>query len=142
MPAESLAGRAADPRTPTVAPELLSSEDAARIKRIRWLAKVLDSAFGVPGTGVRFGWDQIVGLIPAGGDVVTGLLAAYIVAEAAKLGVPKRTLWRMTANVAIDMAGGAVPVAGDLFDFAFKANKKNLRLIEEHLARRSDLRKG
>lgn len=134
MPADVIADRPAA-QTPASAPELLSSEDAARIKRVRWLAKFLDGAFGVPGTGMRFGWDSIIGLIPAGGDAVTGLLAAYIVAEAAKLGVPKRTLWRMAANVAIDMAGGAVPIAGDLFDFAFKANRKNLRLIEEHLAR-------
>lgn len=122
-------------RDPVVAPELLPGEHAARIKRLRWLAKALDGAFGVPGTNLRFGWDSIIGLVPGGGDVATGLLASYIVAEAAKLGVPRRTLWRMAANVAVDMAGGAVPLAGDLFDFAFKANKKNMQLIEAHLAR-------
>ena len=108
--------------------------DAARLKRVRALAKLLDNAFRVPGTNFRFGWDQIIGLVPGAGDVATGLMAAYIVAEAAKLGVPRRTLWRMVANVGIDMAGGAVPFAGDLFDFAFKANKKNLDLIERHVA--------
>ncbi|MGC1275291.1 MAG: DUF4112 domain-containing protein, partial [Planctomycetaceae bacterium] len=109
-------------------PELVapSATDDARVKRIRWLAKSLDEAFRVPGTGYRFGWDQIVGLVPGGGDVATGLLASYIVVEAARLGIPRRTLWRMVANVAVDMAVGAVPVAGDLFDFAFKANRKNL----------------
>jgi hypothetical protein len=119
--------------TEVVAP---AAADAARVKRIRTLARLLDNAFRVPGTGFRFGWDQIVGLVPGGGDVATGLLAAYIVAEAAKLGVPRATLWRMIGNVAIDMAGGAVPIAGDLFDFAFKANKKNLDLVEKHLAGR------
>lgn len=117
-------------------PELIApgTEHAARIKRIRTLAKILDNAFRVPGTNWRFGWDSIIGLVPGGGDVATGLLASYIVVEAAKLGIPRRTLWRMIGNVAIDMAGGAVPLAGDVFDFAFKANRKNLRLVEQHLA--------
>jgi hypothetical protein len=116
-------------------PELVTpiAADDARVKRIRWLAKSLDEAFRVPGTGYRFGWDQIVGLVPGGGDVATGLLASYIVYEASKLGIPRRTLWRMVANVAVDMAVGAVPLAGDVFDFAFKANRKNLKLVERHL---------
>lgn len=121
---------------PSAEPVLVAPDgtNAARVKRIRTLARLLDSAFQVPGTNFRFGWDQIVGLVPGVGDVATGLLAAYIVAEAAKLGLPRRTLWRMVANVAIDMAAGAVPFAGDVFDFAFKANKKNLDLVEKHLA--------
>lgn len=120
-------------------PELITTPpaDDARIKRIRRLAQWLDEAYRVPGTNYRFGWDQLVGLVPGGGDVATGLLAAYIVVEAAKLGVPRRTLWRMIANVATDMAVGIVPVAGDLFDFAFKANRKNLKLVERHLERQS-----
>lgn len=119
-------------------PELITrpAGEEARIKRIRTLARILDNAFGIPGTNWRFGWDSIIGLVPGGGDVATGLLASYIVVEAAKLGIPKRTLWRMVANVAIDMAGGAVPLAGDLFDFAFKANRKNLKLVEKHLEER------
>ena len=120
-------------------PELITpiATDDARMKRIRWLAKSLDEAFRVPGTGFRFGWDQIVGLVPGGGDIATGLLASYIVVEAARLGIPRRTLWRMVANVAVDMAVGAVPLAGDAFDFAFKANRKNLKLIERHLEERT-----
>lgn len=123
-------------RTPTIIePEIVtrSESDEARIKRIRTLARLLDNAFAVPGTNWRFGWDSLIGLVPGAGDVATALLASYIVAEAAKLGVPRRTLWRMLANVAIDMAGGAVPFAGDVFDFAFKANRKNLKLLEQHL---------
>ena len=116
--------------------ELVVSSDDARVKRVRWLARSLDSAFRVPGTRFSFGWDQIVGLIPGAGDIATGLLAAYIVAESARLGVPRRTLWRMIANVGIDMAGGAIPLAGDVFDFAFKANRKNLALVERWLEER------
>jgi hypothetical protein len=125
-----------------IEPELItgSASDAARIKRIRTLAKLLDNAFGIPGTNWRFGWDSLIGLVPGGGDLATALLASYIVAEAAKLGVPRRTLWRMLANVAIDMAGGAVPFAGDIFDFAFKANRKNLKLVEKHLEQRGAAR--
>ena len=108
--------------------------DAERLKRIRTLTKVLDNAFRVPGTNWRFGWDSLIGLVPGGGDVVTGLLATYIVIEATKLGLPKKIVRLMIANVVIDLAGGAVPFAGDLFDFVFKANRKNLKLLEEHLA--------
>lgn len=122
-------------------PELVASngvaEDDARVKRIRALAQLLDNAFRVPGTNFTFGWDQLIGLVPGAGDAATGLLAAYIVVEAARLGVPKRTLVRMIANVAVDMAGGTVPVVGDLFDFAFKANRMNLRLVEKHLGLKS-----
>ncbi len=119
--------------------ELVSAgaADSARLKRVRALAKLLDNAFRVPGTNFRFGWDQIIGLVPGAGDVATGLMAAYIVTEAAKLGVPRRTLWRMVANVGIDMAGGAVPFAGDLFDFAFKAHRRNADLLRHHLQDRA-----
>jgi hypothetical protein len=109
-----------------------AGEDA-RVRRIRWLAKALDGAFRVPGTNWRFGWDQLIGLMPGAGDVLTGLLAVYLIVEAARLGVPRRTLARMAANVVVDVIGGAMPVAGDLFDFAFKANRRNLRLVERYL---------
>ena len=102
---------------------------------LRALASGLDDAFSIPGTGIRFGWDSIIGLAPGAGDVVTALLAAYIVAEAAKLGVPKRTLLRMAANVGVDLGIGAIPLLGDLFDLAFKANRKNMKLLEKHVAR-------
>ncbi len=125
-------------QTTIAEPELITrpADQEARIQRIRTLARLLDNAFGIPGTNWRFGWDSLIGLVPGGGDLATALLASYIVAEAAKLGVPRRTLWRMLANVAIDMAGGAVPFAGDVFDFAFKANRKNLKLVEQHLEQR------
>jgi len=124
--------------TTVIEPELAAppAGHEARIRRIRTLARLLDNAFGVPGTNWRFGWDSLIGLIPGGGDLATALLASYIVAEAAQLGVPRRVLWRMLANIAIDLAGGAVPFAGDVFDFAFKANRKNLKLVEKHLERR------
>lgn len=114
-------------------------ERQKRLARIRQMVQVLDNAFVVPGTNWRFGWDAIIGLVPGGGDVATGLLATYIVIEAARLGVSKATIVRMLGNVAIDVTAGAVPLAGDLLDAAFKANKKNLKLLEAHLERQAKI---
>ena len=120
--------------TPAQAETGLAEPDRhRRLKRIRRLAQLLDNAFAVPFTKFRFGWDSIIGLVPGGGDVATGVLATYIVIEAARLGIPRRTLWRMIANVALDMATGVVPIAGDLVDVAYKANRRNVKLLEEHV---------
>ena len=112
-------------------PEALSpSEREQTLKRIRALAVLLDSAWEIPGTNFRIGLDSLIGLIPGAGDVVTMLAASYIVAEARRLGVRRRTLLRMVSNIAVDAIIGAIPLAGDLFDAGFKANARNLRLIE------------
>lgn len=122
---------------PPAQPEstLAEPDQNRRLQRVQRLAQLLDNAFSIPGTKIRFGWDSIIGLVPGGGDLATGALATYIVVEAARLGIPRKTLWRMVANVALDMATGVVPVAGDLVDVAYKSNRRNIRLIEEHLAR-------
>lgn len=104
---------------------------AARIARLRRLAVLLDSAIRLPG-GFRIGADGIIGLAPGIGDTLTTALSAYIVYEASQLGLPRHKLWRMARNVAIDSVVGAVPLLGDLFDVAFKANLRNLAIIEEH----------
>jgi hypothetical protein len=101
----------------------------ARLKRLAWL---LDSAIPLPG-GYRIGLDGLIGLVPGLGDVVAALLSSYIVVEAACLRVPASVLLRMGLNVALELIIGAVPVAGDLFDFAFKANERNVRLLEASL---------
>jgi len=93
-----------------------------------------DSRFSV--LGLRFGWDPILGLVPGIGDSVAAALAAWVVAEAARLGAPRPLLLRMALNVGIDLVVGAVPLVGDLFDAAFKANLRNVRLLERHLAER------
>jgi hypothetical protein len=94
---------------------------------------LLDARFRVPGTTWRFGFDGLIGLAPGIGDAVTTLAALYIVAEAWRLGVPNRTLARMIGNVAIDAALGAVPVVGDVFDVVWKANRRNIALLERDL---------
>lgn len=107
-------------------------EREVRLKRLRRLAWFLDAAFALPFTRFRFGMNGIAGLAPAVGDALMALISLYIVNEARLMGVPGPMLARMVRNVAIEAIGGAVPVVGDLFDVAFKANLRNLALIESH----------
>ena len=112
------------------------SDAQARLKRLRRLAWLIDGAFGLPGTRFRFGLNSIIGLLPVGGDAVLGAISLYIVYEAAQLGVPTPQLVRMVANVGLEVLGGSVPLLGDLFDMALKANLRNLAIIEQHVAGR------
>ncbi len=107
----------------------------ARLARLRRLAWLLDAQFGLPGTRFRFGLNSLFGLAPVAGDALLGLVSLYIVWEARKLGAPNGLLARMLANVAVEVGGGAIPVLGDLFDVAFKANLRNLALLEGWVAR-------
>jgi hypothetical protein len=97
----------------------------------RWAA-LLDNAFRVPGTQIRFGLDPILGLVPGIGDLATPFLSVLILVHGARVRVPKIVLARMVLNALIDFAVGAVPVLGDLFDFAWKSNEWNLALLERH----------
>jgi hypothetical protein len=110
-----------------------ASDAEARLGRLRRLAWLIDGIFVLPGTRFRFGLNSVVGLLPVGGDAVLGLISLYIVYEAAQLGVPAGQLGRMLANVAIEVVGGSVPVLGDIFDMALKANLRNLAIIERHV---------
>jgi Domain of unknown function (DUF4112) len=101
--------------------------------RVEAMEKLLERSFHVPGTNIPVGLDSIVGLIPVVGDLVTAAMGAYMVWEARNLGMSKWQLIRMTANVGIDTALGAIPVVGDAFDFVWKSNSKNLRIIKKHL---------
>ena len=110
----------------------------ARLKRLARLAWLIDGAFRLPGTRFRFGLNSVVGLVPVGGDAVLGALSLYIVYEAAQLGVPRSQIARMVGNIALEVAGGSVPVLGDIFDMALKANLRNLVIIECHVAASRD----
>jgi hypothetical protein len=103
-----------------------------RLAGLRKISELLDSAFQVPGTNYRVGLDPIVGLIPGIGDLVTPLFTIGILLHAWQLGIPKVVQVRMLINVAIDSLVGAVPLVGDLFDFAWKANNLNMTLLETH----------
>ncbi len=100
-----------------------------RIERLDRLARILDSAITIPGTDVKVGIDPLLGLIPGIGDGIASLLSGVILYEAAKLGTPKHILVRMLGNIGADALIGAVPIFGDLFDFAFRANRRNLDLL-------------
>jgi hypothetical protein len=93
------------------------------------LARVLDDVFQIPGTSIRFGLDAIIGLIPGVGDLVTGMASFLIIFSAWERGLPRVTLARMVANVAIDTLVGSMPIVGDFFDAAWKANRKNYNLL-------------
>lgn len=106
------------------------SDTRTRLNRLAWL---LDSSIPIPGTRFSIGLDALIGLVPVVGDLAGVLLSGYILKEAAALGVPKSILARMALNVAVEGLGGMVPMAGDLFDAAFKANQRNVRLLNAYL---------
>jgi Domain of unknown function (DUF4112) len=108
-----------------------SRQDA--IARITLVAKLMDSAFMIPGLNRRVGLDAVLGLVPGVGDALSAALASYIIWEARQLGLPRWKIARMIGNVAVDTAIGVIPFAGDVFDVFFKANERNLRIVHEHL---------
>lgn len=111
----------------------LGGDIASRTRRVRLLARLLDSSISIPGTGWKIGLDPIVGLIPGIGDLIGAVLSGYIILEAVHAEVPTFTLMRMLVNVGIDTVLGAVPALGDVFDAAWKSNVMNVALLERHL---------
>ena len=109
------------------------NDPAALRKRIETLELLLERSFTIPGINRPVGLDAIVGLVPVVGDVVTAVMGAYIIWEARNLGMPKWKLWRMMGNLGVDTALGAIPLVGDAFDFLFRSNTRNLRIIRKHL---------
>ncbi|NEP45946.1 MAG: DUF4112 domain-containing protein [Okeania sp. SIO2H7] len=127
-----------EPSSSPTPPDYPSGENfnnrTANVETLRKLSTLLDNAFQVPGTSIGVGIDPLLGLLPGGGDFIGGLLSIYIVYSAARMGAPKETLVRMASNIVFDSLAGTVPVVGDLFDVAWKANVKNIDLLETHLA--------
>jgi hypothetical protein len=104
------------------------------LRRLRLISHVLDNAIPIPGTNYRIGIDPILGLLPGAGDVVGSALSTYIVFEAARFGLPRETLIRMVGNILFETFTGSVPVLGDVVDATWKANMRNLALLETHLS--------
>lgn len=109
-----------------------TGERAAQREQVRSLARLLDSQFRLPGTQRRFGIDGLLGLVPGIGDAAGLALSTIVIAQAVRLGARGSTAGRMVLNVAVDAVVGSVPVLGWFFDFAFKANTRNLALLERH----------
>jgi len=112
-------------------PSPIDPAAAERLRRLRSLAWLLDNSIPLPG-GWRIGIDALIGLVPGIGDAIGAVLSAYIINEARALGAPRSVLMRMTGNVMIETILGAIPFAGDVFDAAYKANMKNLALLERY----------
>jgi hypothetical protein len=117
-----------------VKPEILPPRDRGNHstlsdEQLNQLATLLDDVFEIPGTGIRFGLDAILGLVPGIGDLLTGIASLLLLYAAWQRQLPRVTMWRMLANIAIDTVLGAIPFAGDVFDVAWKSNRKNYKLL-------------
>jgi hypothetical protein len=115
---------------------------AQEIERLARLSRLLDSKFRIPGTSIRFGWDQLLGIVPGVGDLAAVAPASYLIYRAHRLGARKRTIGRMVANTGVDFAIGSIPLLGDVFDIYFKSNKRNIALLQRELARRTPVYGG
>src|SRR5687767_3494445 len=102
-------------------------------KSLERLAYVLDDLVRVPGTNMRVGVDALIGLLPGGGDLAGGIMSAYTLVVATRLGAPPSVLLRIAANILTDMIVGTVPLLGDLFDAGWKANRRNVALLRRYL---------
>ena len=111
--------------------DLKGREEAQR--RLQRIAKLMDSQIRVPVIGLRIGADAIIGLVPGVGDIVSGAIGAYLIYEAQRLGIPRSAIVRMVANIAFDTAIGAIPFAGDIWDFFFRANDRNMQILARHI---------
>lgn len=121
------------PRATPMGVDLPIGTDPVSVRRrIEAMEQILERSFTLPG-GYKVGLDSIAGLVPVFGDVVTAAMGMWLVWEARNLGMPKWKLLRMTGNVAVDTAVGAIPVVGDAVDFLFRSNTRNLRIVKRHL---------
>lgn len=115
--------------------------DMKRMRRVERLAWMLDHSVRVPGTELRFGLDSVVGLIPGVGDLAMSAAGLYIVYEARRMGVSKRTLAKMGTNVLIDLTVGSVPILGDALDLFYKSNLRNVRLLQKSVTPQAQRRR-
>ena len=112
------------------------------IERLRTLARVQDELFRIPGTRIRFGLDALIGLIPGAGDVFTSGVSVYVLLEATRMGASPSVIARMAGNILLDLLFGAIPLLGDVFDVGWKANIRNVRLLERFAVDPRGVRRG
>ena len=106
-----------------------------RVARLESIEALLDTAFLVPGTNIRFGLDGLIGLVPGIGDTLTTAMSCWLIYEAHQLGAPRQLITRMIGNVALDGFVGSVPLIGDAFDVMWRSNRRNMKLLREWLER-------
>jgi hypothetical protein len=136
MPTDLLEGSGGTGKAPLPDDPALRAE----LERLERFARLLDDSIRVPGTSWRLGLDSLIGLLPAGGDVIGAALSMVLLARAARMGARRGVLARMAGNIAVDLAAGVIPVFGDVLDVAWKANRRNVRLLREHLERMGRVR--
>ena len=116
--------------------EIVGASRAERFRaaeqRIGRVTRVLDELVGVPGTPIKVGLDPVIGLIPVVGDAVAAGVGAWVIAEAARFGMPRLVLGRMVLNLLLDLGVGAIPILGDAYDAFFRSNSRNLDLFRRH----------
>jgi hypothetical protein len=116
--------------------EIVGASRAERFRaaeqRIGRVTRVLDELVGVPGTPIKVGLDPVIGLIPVVGDAVAAGVGAWVIAEAARFGIPRLVLGRMVLNLLLDLGIGAIPILGDVYDLFFRSNSRNLALFRRH----------
>ena len=110
-----------------------TQERLATLGRIRKLSRLMDTAFRIPGTPFRIGWDPIIGLLPGVGDLIDTAFSAYLLFLASQFGLPKNVLGWMVFNIGLEAIVGSIPLIGDVFDAFYKSNIRNLALLEKHL---------
>jgi hypothetical protein len=127
--------------SPALVPQV-GTVDQRRLDRLHRVGWLLDNSIPIPGTRFRLGIDQLIGLVPGIGDLIGGVLSLYIILQAWRMGVPRGLLARMGWNVAVDTFVGEVPILGDLFDIGFKANIRNLALLDGYFERPAEVRRS
>ena len=110
--------------------QITKQEKAQRLEKLAW---ILDSVIPIPGTNWRIGLDGLIGLIPGVGDISAGAISTYILYQALRMGVPTMVVGRMLLNIVMESVVGVIPFFGDIFDFAFKSNKRNVELLREYV---------
>lgn len=110
----------------------VQEQTRTELRYLDFLAKMMDSQFSIPGTNIRFGLDALIGLIPGAGDFATFLVSGFMVFILARNGASGAVMARMALNIVLDAIIGSIPVIGDMFDIAFKANDRNMKLMHQH----------
>lgn len=113
-----------------------------QLEMLEMLANLMDNAFQIPHTNIRFGIDSFIGLIPILGDTVSAGISLFLISSARAMGIPKHKIWLMRFNIFMDWLIGCIPFIGDAFDVAWKANTRNIKIIRVHIEKQNEVLDG